>query len=78
MRESERVASDEVVNSFAVDIISNMDAYADMRADDGEDYNEWSHADAVALWTVVIEELERRRQWSQGKVEDASQAEAHG
>ncbi len=47
--ESLREKSDEELEHFAEDAISNFDNWLDKKADEGEDWNEWSLADAASF-----------------------------
>ena len=69
MNESVRTVENKEIWELSAGAINAMDNFFDNEADNERDMNEWSHADAVALWDEIIMYLESRRNRSKAIVE---------
>jgi hypothetical protein len=71
MNESVRTVTDKEIWELSASAVNAMDNFFDNEADVGGDMNEWTHADAVALWDDIIMYLESRRNRSKEIVESS-------
>jgi hypothetical protein len=70
--ESAREKSDDYLEQFAEDANSNFDSWLDKRADEGDDWNEWSMADALSFMEAFESTIHARKA---GLLDDVRRAE---
>ncbi len=59
--ETVRTKSDDYLEQFAEDAMSNFDNWIDDKSNKGDDWNEWSHADIVEFYDNVVRLIQDRR-----------------